>query len=100
MTIRPVLLPLVWGMLLLPGVLQAQVESGPAAGSKVEALKVIAATGDDAGKEIDFTAQRGDKPALVVFIQADKWDRPAARFLRTLDQDLGKVREDAQILAV
>ena len=33
-------------------------------------------------------------------MQADKWDRPVARFLRTLDQDLAKDREDVQIVAV
>src|SRR5207302_1702303 len=40
------------------------------------------------------------KPTIFVFVQADKWDRPVARFLRTLDQDLAKSRNDVQIVAV
>jgi hypothetical protein len=88
------------GLLAHPAPLKAQTESGPAAGSKVEALKVAVATGDDTGKEIDFAVQRKDKPTIVVFVQADKWDRPLARFLRTLDQDLAKDRQDVHIVAV
>jgi hypothetical protein len=61
---------------------------------------VVALTKDEADKEIDFAAQRGDKPTVFVFVQADKWDRPVARFLRTLDQDLAKNREDVRIVAV
>jgi hypothetical protein len=66
----------------------------------VEALKVVAATGDATGKETDFAAERKEKPTLFIFVQADKWDRPVARFLRTLDQTLAKDRNDVQIIAV
>src|SRR2546425_461595 len=78
----------------------AQTESGPGAASRVEALKVVVVTGDDAGKEIDFAAQRKDRPTLFAFVQADKWDRPMARFLRTLDRDLGKERRNVHMVAV
>ncbi len=87
-------------VVLLPGVVLGQVESGPAAGSAAKACKVVALTKDEADKEVDVTAQRGDKPTVFVFVQADKWDRPVARFLRTLDQDLAKNREDVQIVVV
>src|SRR5262249_50269801 len=90
---------LVWGM-VLSSLAAAQTESGPGAGSPVEPLKVVAATGDDAGKEIDFVARHADKPALYVFVQADKWGRPAARFLKTLDQDLNKDRQAVRVVAV
>jgi hypothetical protein len=100
MKIRLLLSLLVWGCVGLPGVVQAQTESGPKAGSRIEKLEVVAATGDDAGKKIDFAARRGNKPVIVVFVQADKWDRPTARFLRTLDQNLSKDRDDVQIIAV
>ena len=80
--------------------LQAQVESGPSAGSKLEALKVVVATGDAAGKEVDCASERKEKPTLFLFVQADKWDRPVARFLRALDQELAKSRPDVQIVAV
>src|SRR5438105_5055073 len=78
----------------------AQVESGPSAGSKVAALKVITATGDAAGNEVEYAAERGEKPTVYVFVQADKWDRPIARFLRGLDQELAKRSDGGQAIAV
>ena len=85
---------------ILPDLLRAQVDSGPAAGSSVKPVKAVALTKDEADKEIDFVAQRAEKPTIYVFVQADKWDRPVARFLRVLDQDLNKNREDVHIDAV
>lgn len=81
-----------------PGLVLAQVESGPAAGTRVEALKVVVATGDAAGKELDFSADRKDKPTVYAFFQADKWDRPMARFLKVLDKELGGA--DVHIVAI
>src|SRR5262249_52050558 len=81
-----------------PGTLRAQVESGPSAGGKVEALKAVAATGDNAGKEVDYAAERKEKPTIFAFVRADRWDRPAARFLRALDQALAKDRNDVHII--
>jgi hypothetical protein len=78
----------------------AQINSGPAAGSKLEPLKVKAITGSHAGEDLDFVAAREGKPTVYVFIQADKWDRPVARFLKTLDQELGMDRQDVAIIAV
>lgn len=83
-----------------PGVVQAQVASGPAAGAKVEPLKVVIAAGENAGKETDVAEEQKGKPTVFVFVQADKWDRPVARFLRTLDVDLAKERTDVKIIAV
>jgi hypothetical protein len=80
-------------------VLAASVESGPAKGTAVAALKVYAATGAHADKELDYAADRKDKPTVYVFIVADKWDRPVARFLRKLDAEVQK-HADAQIVAV
>jgi hypothetical protein len=87
-------------LVVAPGTLRAQVESGPSAGSKIEVLKVVAATGDNAGKEADYAKERKDKPTIFVFVQADKWDRPTARFLRALDEALVKDYKDVQIIAV
>lgn len=94
------LTPLLLGALLLnPTLLLAQVDSGPQPGGEVETLKAYAVTGDGAGAEVDYAAQRKEKSTLVVFIQADKWDRPVARFLKALDQGLAD-RDDAQNVAV
>ncbi len=86
--------PLVWQAELL-----AQTHSGPAAGSKLEPLKVKAITGNHAGEDLDFVSAREGKPTMYVFIQADKFDRPVARFLKTLDSDLGMDRQDVAIIA-
>jgi hypothetical protein len=66
----------------------------------VESLKAVAATGPAAGKEVDYATERKGKPTLFVFVLADKWDRPLARFLRALDQAMAKDRTDVQIVAV
>jgi hypothetical protein len=85
--------------LLMPSVVQAQA-SGPSAGSKMEPLKVLIATGGDAGQEVDVVASRNGKPTVYLFVQAETWDRPVARFIKTLDQELNKDRKEVAIFAV
>jgi hypothetical protein len=77
-----------------------EVPSGPEKGKGVPALKVFAATGPHKGKDIDYAAERGKKPTVYVFIPADKWSRPVARFLKKLDEAVPKVDEDAAVVAV
>src|SRR5262245_44952085 len=84
----------------LPATLHAQTSSGPSTGSKIEPLKVFAVTGDNAGEEIDFASKHAGKPAVFIFIQADKWDRPLGRFVKVLDQELSKDRTDVAAIAV
>src|SRR5262245_36741414 len=88
------------GLAGVPGVLRAQVESGPAVKNKVERLKVAVATGDDAGKDVEFVGRRKGAATIYVFVQADKFDRPVARFLKVLDTELGKDRTDVHVVAV
>ena len=73
------------------------VTSGPGKGAEVPALKVYDATGPNKGQVVDYAAERGDKPTVYVFIQADQWDRPMARFLKNLD---GVVDQDASMVGV
>ena len=77
----------------------ANVESGPEAGAAVPALKVYDVTGPHADKELDYAADRRDKPTVYLFVVADKWDRPVARFLKRLDGELAK-HPDARAVAV
>jgi len=91
--------------LLLAGLLAIatagqDVDSGPENGKKVPALKVFDATGLKQDKEVDYAAERKDKATVYVFVQADKWDRPMARFMRKLDETLLKESEEAYIVAV
>ena|SRR5438128_10313972 len=81
------------------GTLAAQTESGPKAGSKVESADVHVTTGDDAGKKVDVAAQGKNKTMVLVFVQAEKWDRPMARFLKELDKQLAE-RKDVSVAAV
>jgi hypothetical protein len=73
-------------LLVLPGLAPAQVASGPAAGDKVAALKVFAVTGPRENKEVDYATEVKDQPVVYLFIQAEKWDRPMARFVKELDK--------------
>jgi hypothetical protein len=78
----------------------ADLESGPEKGQAVPALKVQDVTGPNAGREIDVPAERKDKPTVYLFVVADKWDRPMARFLKGLDEAARKEGEDAAVVAV
>jgi hypothetical protein len=76
-----------------------KVESGPESGTAVAALKVFDVTGPHADKELDYVADRKERPTVYLFVVADKWDRPVARFLKKLDGELSK-KADAQAVAV
>ena len=79
---------------------QAAIDSGPAVDSALPELKADAVSGDDAGKKITFTTTRKTKPTIYVFIRADKFDRPIARYLKVLDKALVELGKDTQVVAV
>lgn len=86
------------GLLLSSSWASAQdVPSGPDKGSELPALRVWDVTGPNQGKEVDYKAERKEKPTVYLFIPADKWDRPMARFMRKLDE---ATQNDAFIVAV
>jgi len=74
--------------------------SGPAKDAKVPALKVYDSTGEHKEKEVDYAAQRKDKPTVYLFIDAEKFDRPMNRFMKTLDGAVKKDFADAYVVAV
>jgi len=78
----------------------ADAASGPAKDTKVPALKVFDATGEHAGQYIDYAQDRGDKPTVYVFIVAERWGRPMARFLRELDKQVANWDPQAYVVAV
>jgi hypothetical protein len=72
------------------------VESGPKAGEQVPALKAFGVVGAVENKEADFAADRKDAPTVYLFVQAEAGGipvggRPLARFMKTLDGEVGKV---------
>jgi hypothetical protein len=80
-------------------------ESGPKAGEKVPVLKAFGVVGAVEGKEADFAKDRKDAPTIYIFVQAGTdgvpvGGRPAARFMKELDNKIGEVSKDATIIAV
>ena len=90
------------GIVLSGGLLALaqDVESGPEKGAKVPALKVFDATGENKDKNVDYAAARKSKPTVYLFINAEKFDRPMNRFMKTLDGAIMKDFEDAYVVAV
>ncbi len=86
-----------WVLLSATAIPAADLESGPEKGQAMPALKVHDVTGPHAGQDIDAAAERKDKPTVYLFVVADKWDRPMARFLKKLD---GEIQKEDDVLAV
>ena len=78
----------------------ADVASGPVVGEGVPALKVLVVVGEKAGDELDLAAGRKEHPTVYVFLQADKFDRPMARYLRALDESVTKAGQNTAIVVV
>jgi hypothetical protein len=66
----------------------AALGAGPAVGAAVPALKVQAMTSDGQYEEADAGKPAADKPVVYLLVQHSKWDRPIARFLKTLDDKI------------
>lgn len=79
---------------------RADVASGPGEGNALEKFKVAVVAGESSGKELDFVTERKDKPTVFVFVLADKFSRPMARFIKVLDDKLKAERTDVDIVAV
>jgi len=78
----------------------SDVESGPKAGDAVPALTAYGVVGSVADKEADYAKDRGDAPTVYLFVQAEKFDRPTARYLKTLDQKVGELDDAVKDVAV
>ena len=76
------------------------ISSGPDKNGKVPAMQVFDATGPNKDKEVDYAAERKDKPTIYLLVRADKFDRPMNRFMKGLDGEVKKASEDAYIVAV
>ena len=85
-----------------PTVADAQVESGPLAGEVPKPFKASVAVGDKAETTVDCAAERAAKPTVYLFVPGERWTRPVARFLHTIDKALetGEGAEGATAVAV
>lgn len=72
----------------------------PAVGTAITPLKVFAATGDNAGKDVDYAAERGAKPTVYIFIQHERFDRPLARLLKALEKAAIDGGHDASLITI
>ena len=91
------------GLLVGPG-LRADDDSGPKAGEKVAKLKAYGVVGPVEKKDADFAAERKDGPTVYLFVAAEEGGmpvggRPAARFMKKLDEEIGKV-DGAAVVAI
>ena len=78
----------------------AALAAGPEVGKAVPALKVLDVTGQNSPNEVDYAELRKELPTIYVFVPADKWDRPTARFLRKLDEAVAKQDQASYVVAV
>lgn len=78
----------------------ADIDSGPKVGEKVTELKVQAVIGAIEGKEVDYAAERKDKPTVYVFVQAELFTRPIARYMKELDKVIAATGKDTYVVAV
>ncbi len=79
-----------FGLMLATSIVWADVESGPPVDQLLTALKVQTVTNGQPGEVMDIAAQRGDQPTVYVFLPAARFDRPAGRFIKTLDTAMQK----------
>jgi hypothetical protein len=82
------------------GVCRADVESGPKADEKVGELKVAVVVGEKEGKDLDIAGDRKDAPTIYLFVNAEKFSRPMARFMKKVDEKIGDANEKAEAAVV
>jgi len=78
----------------------ADVESGPKPDAKVGKLPVFAAVGVSENKEVDYAAERKDKPTVYLFVNSAKFSRPMNKFMKALDGKLTGISDKAAAVAV
>ena len=79
---------------------RGDVDSGPMVGENVPELIVLPLTGPLDQKEQDYAAERKGKPTVYLLIPADKFARPVARFIKTLDGKAKDAGDEAYVVAV
>lgn len=95
---------IVLGLCLVAVTASADVESGPKAGGTATPFKVFAVTdvadGKEVGKDVEIVKDRAKLPTAYVFVNADKFTRPAARYLKKLDEKADTIDDKAAVVVV
>src|SRR5687768_4859152 len=79
------------------------VAAGQAEDAAVKPCKVAAVTGEFSGKDVDYAAERKEKPTVFLFVSAEHFTRPIGRYIKTLDTQIDKGIEgarDAEVVAI
>jgi hypothetical protein len=85
-------------LLLAPAAALAGPASGPPVGKEPPPLKVYDVTGPHKEMELDYVADRKEKPRVFILVRV--WDRPVARFLKRLDTALAEENTETLLVAV
>jgi hypothetical protein len=86
-----------------PLVKAADIPSGPEPDTAIKPCAVAIVAGQGEGETLDIVLRRAERPTIYVFVQAERFDRPTARFIRAIDETLkGGVSQapDAESVAV
>ncbi|MBI1344846.1 hypothetical protein GC163_01005 [bacterium] len=70
----------------------AEVASGPEVGQPLATLKVRVVQENAAEEPHDVIADHKDHPTVYLFLSAEKFDRPAAKYLRGIDEQVQKLQ--------
>ena len=71
-----------------------------ATGAAVKPLKVELLQSDGSYSQIDATQASETKPIVYLLIPSARWDRPVARFMKTLDEKLSGYSATAEVRAI
>lgn len=85
---------------LVATVRSAAVAAGPTVDAPVPPLNAQVMQADGRFEDANLTAAIGAKPAVLLFVNARRWDRPVARFVKTLDTKLREFSATAEVKMV
>jgi len=71
----------------------ADVASGPDVGKPLSPLKVRVVQEGQAGEPRDVLADHQEHPTVYLFLSAEKFDRPGAKYLRGVDEQIQKLQK-------
>jgi len=91
---------LMLSMILVVSEAQAQISSGPNAGTPVSPLMVFAVTGDHAGKNVDISKDLGPRPTIYLFVPHERLDRPLARLMRAIEKGTLEAGKDSKLVTI
>lgn len=78
----------------------AEVVSGPEVGKPLKPLMVRVVQNEKAGEPQDVVAEHKEHPTVYLFLSAEKFDRPGAKYLRGVDEQVQKLQRRDPLAAL